>query len=62
MTFTALGKGGLPSSDFKKIWAHFVHEVKHDGKHKAIYVEDGHKTDIYLEIVHSIVVPLRAQE
>ena len=43
----------------KKISAHFVYDVKHDGRHKARYVADGHKTDIPLESVYSGVVTLQ---
>ena len=58
-TFTDLGKDGSPPKGYKKISAHFVYDVKHDGRHEARYVADGHKTDIPLESVYSGVVTLR---
>jgi len=35
-----------------------VFDVKHDGRHKACLVADGHLTDIPLESVYSGVVSL----
>ena len=58
-TFTDKGKDNPPPPGYKKIGAHFVYDVKYDGRHKAIYVADGHKTDIPLESVYSGVVTLR---
>ena len=58
-TFTEKGKDNLPPPRYKKIGAHFVYDVKHDGRHKARYVADGHKIDIPLESVYSGVVTLR---
>ena len=46
-------------SGYKKIRVHFVFDVKHDGRHKARLVADGHLTDIPLESVYSGVVSLR---
>ena len=43
----------------KKIRVHFVFDVKHDGRHRARLVADGHLTDIPLESVYSGVVSLR---
>ena len=45
--------------DFKKIRVHLVFDVKHDGRHKARMVADGHLTDIPLDSVYSGVVSLR---
>jgi Reverse transcriptase (RNA-dependent DNA polymerase) len=45
--------------NFKKIRAHLVFDVKHDGRHKARLVADGHLTDIPLGSVYSGVVSLR---
>jgi hypothetical protein len=58
-TFTDLGVDGRPPDDFKKIRVHLVYAVKHDGRHKARCVADGHLTDIPLDSVYSGVVSLR---
>ncbi len=58
-TFTDLGKDGRPPDDFKKIRVHLIFAVKHDGRHKARCVADGHLTDIPLDSVYSGVVSLR---
>jgi hypothetical protein len=60
-TFSDLGhntKAKAPEG-YKKIRVHFVFDVKHDGRHKARLVADGHLTDIPLESVYSGVVSLR---
>jgi hypothetical protein len=44
---------------YKRIRVHFVYDVKHDGRHKARLVADGHLTDAPLESVYSGVVSLR---
>jgi Reverse transcriptase (RNA-dependent DNA polymerase) len=44
---------------YKKIRVHLIFDVKHDGRHKARLVADGHLTDIPLESVYSGVVSLR---
>ena len=44
---------------YKKIRVHLIYDVKHDGRHKARLVADGHLTDIPLESVYSGVVSLR---
>jgi hypothetical protein len=44
---------------YKKIRTHLVYDCKHDGRHKARMVADGHLTDIPLESVYSGVVSLR---
>ena len=48
-----------PPSGYKKIRVHFVFDVKHDGRHKARLVADGHLTDIPIDSVYSGVVSLR---
>jgi hypothetical protein len=48
-----------PPTGFKKIKVHFIFEVKHDGRHKARLVADGHLTDVPIESVYSGVVSLR---
>jgi hypothetical protein len=48
-----------PPDGHKKICAHLVFDVKHDGCHKARYVAGGNLTDIPNESVYSGVVSLR---
>jgi Reverse transcriptase (RNA-dependent DNA polymerase) len=48
-----------PPAVYKKIHVHLIFDVKHDGRHKARLVADGHLTDIPLESVYSGVVSLR---
>jgi Reverse transcriptase (RNA-dependent DNA polymerase) len=47
-----------PPTGFKKIRVHIVYDVKHDGRHKARLVADGHLTDIPLDSIYSGVVSL----
>jgi Reverse transcriptase (RNA-dependent DNA polymerase) len=42
-----------PPSGFKKISVHLVFDVKHDGRHKARLVANGHLTDVPLNSVYS---------
>jgi hypothetical protein len=44
---------------YKKITAHLIFDVKHDGRHKARMVAGGHLTDTPLESVYAGVVSLR---
>ena len=44
---------------YKKIRVHLVFDVKHDGRHKARLVADGHLTDAPVESVYSGVVSIR---
>ena len=46
-------------SEYNKIRVHLIFDVKHDGRHKARLVADGHLTDVPLESVYSGVVSLR---
>jgi hypothetical protein len=48
-----------PPEGFKRIKVHFIFDVKHDGRHKARLVADGHLTDVPIESVYSGVVSLR---
>jgi hypothetical protein len=50
-------KAKMPNG-YKKIRAHFVFDVKHDGRHKARLVVDGHLTEVPLEFVYSGVLSL----
>ena len=43
---------------YKKICVHLVYDAKHDGRHKARLVADGHLTDIPIDSVYSGVVSL----
>ena len=45
---------------YKCIRVHLVYDCKHDGRHKARLVADGHLTDVPLESVYSGVVSLRS--
>jgi hypothetical protein len=60
-TFRDLGHKDTapPPTGYKKICTHLVYDCKHDGRHKAWMVADGHLTDIPLESVYSGVVSLR---
>jgi hypothetical protein len=44
---------------YEKIIVHLIFDVKHDGRHKARLVADGHLTDIPLESVYSGVASLQ---
>jgi hypothetical protein len=57
--FTDKGIDGDPGKDFKKIRVHLVYAVKHDGRHKARLVADGHLTEVPVDSVYSGVVSLR---
>ncbi|GAX11913.1 hypothetical protein FisN_UnNu034 [Fistulifera solaris] len=48
-----------PPEGYKKIRVHFVYDVKHDGRHKARLVADGHLTDIPLDNVYAGVVTIK---
>ena len=54
-----LAKEKKPPDGYKKIRVHLVFDIKHDGRHKARLVADGHLTDVPLESVYSGVVSLR---
>ena len=58
-TFKDYGYQGRAPEGYKKIRVHLVFDVKHDGRHKARLVADGHLTNIPLENVYSGVVSLR---
>jgi hypothetical protein len=52
-TFRDLGHKATasPPTGYKKIHTHLVYDCKHDSRHKARMVADGHLTDIPLESV-----------
>ena len=51
-------KANVPNG-YKRIRIHLVFACKHDGRHKARMVADGHLTDVPVESVYSGVVSLR---
>jgi hypothetical protein len=59
-TFRDLGHKDTapPPTGYKKIRTHLVYDYKHESRHKAQMVADGHLTDIPLESVYSSVVSL----
>ena len=54
-------KASIPPG-FKKIKVHLVYAVKHDGRHKARLVADGHLTDLPLNSVYAGVVSIRGMK
>ena len=56
-TFKVYGR--VKPRNYKEIKVHLVFDVKHDGRHKARMVADGHLTDIPLQSVYSGVVSIR---
>jgi len=57
VTFIDCGKGTAPAGH-KKIRVHLLYDVKHDGRHKARLVADGHLTDVPVNRVYSGIVSL----
>ena len=57
-TFVDYGIYGKIPHGYKKIRTHLLFTVKHDGRHKARMVTDGHLTDVPLDNVYSGVVNL----
>ena len=57
--FKDIGKGSKIPDGFKNIRVHMIYDVKHDGRHRARFVADGHLTDIPSDSVYSGVVSLR---
>ena len=57
--FKDIGLASEVPQEYKNIWVHFVYDVKHDGRHRARLVADGHLTDIPVDSVYSGVVSLR---
>ena len=58
-TFRDLGRNTKLPDGYKKIRVHLIYAVKHDGRHKARLVADGHLTTPPLDSVYSGVVSLR---
>jgi hypothetical protein len=57
-TFMDKGKGAKPDGH-KKIRVHLIYAVKHDGRHKARLVADGHLTDVPVDSLYSGIVSLK---
>ena len=59
-TFHSLGlaKDARIPKGYQKIRVHLVYAVKHNGRHKARLVADGHLTEVPMESVYSGVVSL----
>ena len=55
--FKDLGADGEAPEGHKQIPVHLVHDVKHDGRHRARLVADGHLTDIPVEVVGHSALP-----
>jgi len=56
--FKDQGYKAIPLPGYKAIRVHLIYDVKHDGRHKARLVADGHLTDIPDDSVYSSVVSL----
>ena len=57
--FIDMGLGTPIPKGFQRIRVHLVYACKHDGRHKARLVADGHLTDIPVDSVYSGAVSLR---
>ena len=51
--FIDIGSGVKVPNSFKNICVHMIYDVKHDGRHRARFVADGHLTDIPSDSVYS---------
>ena len=58
-TFKDLGYKAPAPEGYKRIRTHLVYDCKHDGRHKARMVADGHLTTVPIDSVYSGVVSLR---
>jgi hypothetical protein len=58
-TFRGVGIRAPTPQGYKRIRVHIVYAVKHDGRHKARLLADGHLTDVPLGSVYSGVVSLK---
>src|SRR6476660_4124535 len=56
--FKDQGYKANPPPGYKVIRVYLIYDVKHDGRHKARLVADGHLTDIPDDSVYSSVVSL----
>ena len=44
---------------YKKFKVHLIYDVKHDGRHRARLVADGHLTELPTECVYSGIISFR---
>ena len=58
-TFINHGIRKTAPQGYKIIRTHLIYDIKHDGRHKARYVADGHIIDIPVDSVYSGVFSLR---
>jgi Reverse transcriptase (RNA-dependent DNA polymerase) len=58
-TFKDLGPQAWAPHGYKKIRAHLVYDVKHNGRHKARMVADGHLMTMPVDSAYSGVISLR---
>ena len=56
--FKDLGHKAAPPPKYKTIQVQLIYDVKHDGRHNATYVANGHLTDVLDDSVYSSVVSL----
>ena len=59
LVFKDMGLNVPIPKGYKKIRVHLIYDVKHDGRHRARLVADGHLTDVPVDSVYSGVVSLR---
>ena len=57
--FKDIGKNGRPPAGYKPLKILTVHDVKHDGRHRACMVAAGHLTEVPVKSVYSGVISLR---
>ena len=56
--FVDMGESTPIPKGYQKIRVHLVYAVKHDGRHKARLVADGHLTEVPVDSVYSGVVSM----
>ena len=56
--FKDFGHKDTSPPKYKPIWVHLIYNVKHDGRHKAKFVADGHLIDIPDDSVYSNAISL----
>src|SRR5687768_16928081 len=57
--FKDTGHKATPPPEYKVIRVHLIYDVKHDGRHKARLLADGHFTDVRDDSVYFSAVSLR---
>ena len=58
-TFTNHVVGKTAPQGYKRIRAHLIYDIKHDGRHKARCAADSHLINIPIDSINSGVVSLR---